>query len=135
MLAGRLVRQVARGEPQRFADNRGDRLESREREAACAATQQTHRAARHSLVVPASLSRLPVPPALWRFPPSRLSPGAGSGSLCSKLSLVHEHPDPGLLVPGSRVYERIRPCTPVPFVWLNSRHTAPSLAWCLLARA
>src|SRR6266545_1582783 len=135
MLSGRLARQVARVEQQRFADTRGDQLELRERQAACAGTKPPHRAALHALVVPASLSRLPVPPALWRCPPSRLSPGAGSGSLCSGLLLVHKRPDPGLCAPGSRGYERIRPYTPVPCVVLNSRHTAPSLAWRLLARA
>src|SRR6266496_1116217 len=135
MRSGRLARQVARGEQQRFADTRGDRLESGEREAACAATQQTHTAARHALVVPASLSRLPVPPALWRPPPARPFPGSGSGSLCSRLWLVHRRPASGRCAPGSRVYERIRPYTPVPFGLPGSRHTAPALACRLLARA
>src|SRR4029453_13415312 len=118
-----------------FSDNMRECVELSEHQAACAGTQQTHTAALHALVVPASLSRLPVPPALWRFPPSRLSPGAGSGSLCSRQLLVHNRPEPGRCAPGSWGNERILPYTPVPFVLLNSLHTAPSLAGRLLALA
>src|SRR5712691_652787 len=100
MLSGRLARQVARVEQQRFAEKRGDQLELRERQAACAGTKPPQRAALHTLVVPAPLSQLPVPPALWRSPPSRLSPGAGSGSLGSRLLLVNTRPDPGRCAPG-----------------------------------
>src|SRR5262249_1923715 len=107
MLSGRSARQVVRAPPLRGANNTCDRLELMARSVECAAIQQTHTAGRRPLVVPASPSRPRVPPAPWPYPPSRLSPGADSGSLCSKFWLVHERPDPGLCAPESRVYARI----------------------------